>query len=215
MSEIEDRYRAHADAFARKVAATAPDSWDNQSPCADWTARDVVGHIVIMHDAMLAPLGLRLSPAPSVEEDPLGAFTSARADVEAVLADPGLSDRQIATPSGPMTAAAHIDGVISDDMVLHGWDLARATGQDDTIPPEDLDRLWLSNSAIPPEMMQRLRTPGAFGPGVVVFGPEVPVPAEAPLQRRLLGMIGRDAAWQAEAPAGTTAEKTGARTGSR
>ena len=41
-------------------------------------------------------------------------------------------------------------------------------------------------------MMDKMRTPGAFGPGIVVFGPEVPVPADAPLQDRLLGFIGRD-----------------------
>jgi uncharacterized protein (TIGR03086 family) len=201
MSEIEDRYRAHASAFQQKVAATAPSSWENPSPCSDWTARDVVGHIVIMHDAMLRPLGRTLSRAPSVEEDPLGAFTAARADVEAVLADPDLSGTPIDTPGGSMTAAQHIDGVISDDMVLHGWDLARATGQDDSIDPVDLERLWLSNNAIPPEMLEKLRTPGAFGPGVVVFGPEVPAPADAPLQNRLLGMIGRDANWRPDSPA--------------
>ena len=81
-SDIAARYRAHANAFEQKVAATGPDQWDNQSPCADWTARDVVGHIVVMHAAMLQPVGRSLSPAPSVEQNPLAAFTAARADVE-------------------------------------------------------------------------------------------------------------------------------------
>lgn len=43
--------------------------------------------------------------------------------------------------------------------------------------------------------MEQYRTPGAFGPGVEVFGPEVQVPEDAPLQARLLGLIGRDPAW--------------------
>jgi len=210
MSEIEDRYRAHADAFAQKVAGAAPDSWSNQSPCADWTALEVVGHIVIMHDAMLHPLGRTLSPAPAVEDDPLGAFTSARADIEAILSDPALAETPVVTPGGSMTAAEHIDGVVSDDMVLHGWDLARATGQDDTIDPVDLERLWLSNNAIPPEFLDKLRTPGAFGPGVVVFGPEIVVPADAPLQKRLLGMVGRDPDWHAGAASGNAVAGTAA-----
>ena len=191
-SDIAGRYRAHADAFQQKVAATGPDRWGNQSPCAEWTARDVVGHVVVMHAAMLQPVGRTLSPAPSVQQDPLAAFTAARADVEALLFDPVAADREIATPGGPMTVEQHIDRVISDDMVLHGWDLARATGQDETIDPVDLDRLWAANSAIPAAMMDKMRTPGAFGPGIVVFGPEVPVPTDAPLQDRLLGFIGRD-----------------------
>jgi len=192
MRTITERYRAHADAFERKVAAVRPDQWSNQSPCAEWTARDVVRHIVEMHEVMLRPLGRSLTPAPSVEEDPLAAFRSARADIEAVLADPALAGFESPTPSGPLTVAQHIDQVISDDMVLHGWDLARATGQDETMDPDDVARLWAMTSALPPELLEKFRTPGAFGPGITVYGPEVKVPEDAPLQDRLLGMIGRD-----------------------
>lgn len=190
--DIAERYRAHADIFQRKVADTRPDQWANQSPCADWTARDVVGHIVVMHAAMLSPVGRTLSPAPTVQDDPLAAFISARADVEALLADPDIAGQEINSPGGPTTVERHIDQVISDDMVLHGWDLARATGQDEAMNPADVERMWSGNTSIPPEVMDMLRTPGAFGPGVVVFGPEVVVPADASMQDRLLGFIGRD-----------------------
>jgi hypothetical protein len=94
-----------------------------------------------------------------------------------------------------MTVARQIDEVVSDDMVLHGWDLARATGINDEMNPDDVERLWASTTAIPPEVMEKYRTPGAFGPGVEVFGPEVHVRADAPMQDRLLGLIGRDPAW--------------------
>lgn len=188
MSDVAERYRRHADAFERKVAAVRPDQWDNQSPCAQWTARDVVDHIITMHAVMLEPVGRSLSPAPS---DALGAFRAARADVEAVL-DSELADQVCDTPAGRVTVADHIDQVVSDDMVLHGWDLARATGQDETMDPDDVARLWALTSAIPPEVMEKFRTPGAFGPGVEVYGAEVKVPEDAPLQDRLLGFIGRD-----------------------
>jgi hypothetical protein len=58
--------------------------------------------------------------------------------------------------------------------------------------PDDVARLWAATSAIPAELMETYRTPGAFGPGVEVFGPEVAVPEDAPLQDRLLGLIGRN-----------------------
>jgi len=190
--EIPDRYRARADAFEAKVAAVRPGQWSNQSPCRDWNARDVVGHIVEMHGVMLRPLHRQLSSAPSLEADPLAAFAAARADVQAVLDDPALAGMSCDTPSGRMTAAQHIDQVVSQDMVLHGWDLARATGQDDTMDPDEVQRLWTATSALPAELLEQFRTPGAFGPGVEVFGPEVKVPEDAPLQDRLLGMIGRD-----------------------
>jgi uncharacterized protein (TIGR03086 family) len=195
MSEIADRYRRHADAFERKVVPVRPEQWANQSPCEAWDARGVVGHIVVMHGVMLRPLDRELSPAPSVADDPVGAFRAARADIEAVLDDPALADRECDTPNGRMTVEQQIGDVVSDDLVLHGWDLARATGQDDTMDPDDVERLWAITTAIPPELMEKYRTPGAFGPGVEVFGPEVKVSEDATLQDRLLGLIGRDPGW--------------------
>ena len=192
MSDIADRYRRRANDFERKVAAVQSDQWSNQSPCDDWLALDVVRHIVVMHGAMLSPIGRELSPAPALEDDPLQAFTAARADIEAVLADAVLSAQEVSTPGGAMTVAEHIDQVASADLVLHGWDLARATGQDETMDPAEVEAMWAANTAVPAQVMERLRTPGAFGPGVVVFGPAVPVPADAPLQDRLLGFIGRN-----------------------
>ena len=196
-TEILDRYRRRADAFERKVAAVRPAQWSNPSPCAKWSARDVVDHVVGLHQFMLQPLDRSPAAAPSVAEEPLAAFRSARADLEAVLADPELSAVRCETPNGPMTVAEQIDQVASDDLPQHGWDLARATGQDDTIDPDDLDRLWSITTAISPELMEKYRTPGAFGSGIEVFGPEVEVGHDAPLQHRFLGIIGRDPNWTA------------------
>ncbi len=195
MSAIADRYRRHADAFERKIAAVRPDQWSNPSPCERWTARDVVDHIVSMHGYMLRPVGRDLPAEPSTADDPMGAFRAARAEVEAVLDDPALANKETDTPNGRMTVEREIDEVVSDDLVLHGWDLARATGQDDRMEPEDVERLWAMTTAIPPELMEKYRTPSAFGPDVEVFGPEFGVPEDAPLQDRLLGLIGRDPAW--------------------
>lgn len=188
MGEIAERYRRRADAFERKVAAVPADQWENQSPCAKWTARDVVEHVVTMHAVMLTPVARTLEPA----DDPLTAFQEARAAVEDVLDDPIAALTEVDTPTGPMTTERHIDEVVSDDLVVHGWDLARATGQDETMEPVDIDSLWAKAAAIPPELMTKYRTPGAFGEGIEVYGAEVPVPAEAPLQDRLLGLLGRE-----------------------
>jgi uncharacterized protein (TIGR03086 family) len=141
------------------------------------------------------PLDRELSSAPSVADDPVGASRAARADIEAVLDDPALADRECHTPNGRMTVEQQIGDVVSDDLVLHGWDLARATGQDDTMDPDDVERLWSITTAIPPELMEKYRTPGAFGPGDEVYGPEVKVSEDAALQDRLLGLIGRDPGW--------------------
>ncbi|GLY50072.1 TIGR03086 family metal-binding protein [Lentzea sp. NBRC 102530] len=180
---IAERYRARADAFEAKVARVGSDQWDNPSPCAQWTALEVVDHVIDMHGVMVG------HPVPRTE-DPLTDFRTARRVVEEALVSRG-SD-EVSTPLGAMTLAEHVDQVVSDDLVLHGWDLARATGQDETIPAADVERLWAAATSVPYELMERFRTPGAFGPGIEVYGPEVPVAADAPLQDRLLGYVGRD-----------------------
>ena len=192
MSEIADRYRRRADRFEGTVADVPPERWSDPSPCTEWTARDVVGHIIDMHGVMMRSAGRSLSPGPSLDDDALGAFRTARADVEALLDDPAVATTESDTPMGRMTLEQHIDGVVSEDMVLHRWDLARATGQDDTFDPVELERLWPAVQQIPPEM----RIPGHFGPGIVVFGPEVEVAEDAPVQDRVLGCLGRDPHWK-------------------
>ncbi|MGZ5372975.1 MAG: TIGR03086 family metal-binding protein [Aeromicrobium sp.] len=188
MDEISEKYRRRADLFEAKVTAVQPDQWSNQSPCDEWTARDVVGHIIDMHGVMLRPLGRALSPAPALADDPLGAWKAARADIDRLLDDPESATREVDTPVGRMTAKQHVDEVASIDLVLHGWDLARATGQDDTIDPQEVVALWPALRDLP----EKMYTPNAFGPGIVVFGPKVDLPEDAPLQDRLLGAIGRD-----------------------
>jgi uncharacterized protein (TIGR03086 family) len=196
MTAVADRYRRRATEFEQTIEGVRPDQWADQSPCEKWTARDVVDHIVGMHDHVLGTTDRPRAAAPPVADDPLAAFRAARADAEEVLADPALRGVECDTPIGRMTVEQHIDQVLSDDLVPHRWDLARATGQDDIIDPADVERLWATTWAIPAELMERYRTPGAFGPGIEVFGPEVPVPEGAPLQRRLLGLIGRDPDWK-------------------
>jgi uncharacterized protein (TIGR03086 family) len=189
--DVAARYRRRANDFEATVAAVRDADWSRPSPCTDWDARDVVRHVVDMHAVMLRPYGRTPSTAPSVDEDPLAALRAARADVQAVLDDPVLAAQVTESPAGTMPGADMVDRVVSEDMVLHRWDLARATGQDDTIDPGELERMWPGLQEIPDVM----RVPGAFGPGIVVFGPAVEVPADAPLQDRALGLLGRDPAW--------------------
>jgi uncharacterized protein (TIGR03086 family) len=190
-AEVAERYRRRADTFEATVAAVPGGDWARPSPCAEWDARDVVRHVVDMHHVALRPYSRTPAAAPGVDDDPLAAFRAARAEVEAILDDPVLAAQQTESPAGTMAGVDLVDQVPSADLVLHRWDLARATGQDDTIDPQELERMWPGLQQIPDVMRQ----PGAFGPGVVVFGPEVEVPADAPLQDRALGLVGRDPAW--------------------
>jgi uncharacterized protein (TIGR03086 family) len=191
VDDVAARYRRRAEHFERLVADVDPGDWDGPSPCTQWRTRDVVGHIVDMHDVVLRPAGRAPSPRPSIEDDPLGSYRAARGDVEVILADPTVALAMCDTPMGRVSVAEHVDGVVSADLVLHGWDLARAAGLDDTFAPDELDRMWPAMQHIPDEM----RIPEHFGPGVIVFGPEVAVADDASVQDRLLGKLGRDPHW--------------------
>lgn len=76
-----------------------------------------------------------------------------------------------------------------------------ATGEDDTIDPDDVELTWAPVSRIPEDLLEKLPTPGAFR-GYTVYGPEVKVADDAPPQHRLLGYLGRDPDWTAPPPRG-------------
>lgn len=190
MSKAANVFRRRADAFETLISRVPDDQWTAQSPCKDWDARGVVGHVVARLREMLKPLGRAPSPAPSVEDDPLGAFRVARADVEAVLDDPVLAKSRTQSPLGTLPAEEMIDRVASQDIVIHGWDLAKATGQSASINLVDVRAIFPRAASMPRE----LREPDVFGPGVA-FGPPVKVPEGAPAQDRLLAMLGRDPRW--------------------
>lgn len=192
-AEVLTHYRRRADAFEALIANTRDNQWSDQSPCEKWDARAVVDHIVMMQDVMLRPIGLTPTAGPAVADDPLGAFRRARADVEAVLADPVNADRATSSPAGVLSVADMVHQVASQDLVHHGWDLAKATGQDATMNPDDVAELLPVVEGLPPEVY----IPGAYGPDIEVLGPKVPVGDDASPQERLLGLLGRDPHWVA------------------
>ena len=185
------------------LANVTADQLDHSTPCASWDVRALGNHIVggtyFFAGSVRGDFKPAANPPDFAAGDFVATYDDGAAQAVAEFGAPGNAEKMVTVPFGTLPGAAFM-GLAATDAFAHGWDLARATGQDDTIDPVDLERLWRSNNAIPPDVLERLRTPEAFGPGVVVFGPEVPVPVDAPLQNRLLGMIGRDADWQPDSP---------------
>jgi uncharacterized protein (TIGR03086 family) len=180
MTEISDRYRALSAAMADRIAAVPADGWDAQTPCEDWKARDLVRHLVDSSAMFLGFIGQDPPAAPSVDDDPLAAYTAARDAVQEVLDDPSRAQQEYDGMFGTTTFEQSADRFLSADLVIHGWDLARATGQDDTMPPHEVERV---HRELEP-MDDKMRGPGAFGP-------KIEPPAGADDQTKLLCFLGR------------------------
>jgi uncharacterized protein (TIGR03086 family) len=181
MTDIADRYRRRAGVFVEKVAAVPEERWGDQSPCEDWKARDVVRHVVDTSGMFLGFVGEEAGEAPSVDDDPLGAIQAATGEIATRLDDPEVAERTFEGFFGETSFEASVDRFLSADLVIHAWDLARATGQDDTIPPDEVEVMWAGAHEFDPDAM---RSPGAFGP-------EVEAPEGASGQDRLLAFLGR------------------------
>ncbi len=182
-----EEYRSIAGRFGEVVHGVSADAWDAPAPVEGWTARDVVRHLVEWFPGFLAGgSDVRLPPTGSVDDDPVGAWDGFAASVQDVLDDPATDDRSFSNPhTGDLPLAVAISRFFTADVFMHTWDLARATGQDDTLDPE---RCRVMVEGMEP-IDDLIRSSGQYGP-------RVPVPDDADPQSRLLGFIGRDPSWQ-------------------
>ncbi|MDQ3944456.1 MAG: hypothetical protein M3357_04765 [Actinomycetota bacterium] len=94
------------------------------------------------------------------------------------------------TRAGGFGLPGDVAGLVAlDELVVHAWDVARASGQ-----PYDCDPASLE---VVHEFVAQFSGPGKEDQRQGLFGPEVHVPDEAPLLDRVIGMAGRDPAWSA------------------
>jgi uncharacterized protein (TIGR03086 family) len=169
------------DAVVQRVAS---DRWDQPSPCAGWTARDVVAHQVGVLRGLAETVrsGQMALPAePEDRSDPVGIWDRTRDDVLEALDHPGRLQQEGAFWFGPMSVDQLI-GVVQWDPLTHSWDLAKATGQ---VPHLDPVLAQQSHDTIAP-MRATLAKRKLVSPDAVE------VPADADIVSRYLGLVGRD-----------------------
>ncbi len=180
-------FRQVAGRFGDAVHGVPADRWDAPAPVEGWVARDVVRHLVEWFPGFLAGgSDVTLPATGSVDDDPVGTWDAFAASVQAVLDDPATADRAFTNPhTGDLPLADAISQFFTADVFMHTWDLARATGQDDTLDAERC-RVMVEGMAPYDDL---LRSSGQYGP-------RVPVPDDADAQTQLLGFIGRDPSWR-------------------
>ena len=177
-----------------RLAAGVPDArLGDPTPCPAYTVGDLLGHLaglcVAFRDAARKDFG------PTTDTDPESGVPSLPADwreeLPRVLDELAEAWRDPAAWTG-MTRAGGVDlpgdvaaAVAADELVVHGWDLARAGGQEYA---PDQAALRASHA-----FLLAAAEEGDRGGGI--FGPVVPVPDEAPLLDRAVGLSGRDPGW--------------------
>jgi uncharacterized protein (TIGR03086 family) len=184
-------------ALARIVAGVRDEQLNASTPCTASTLGDLLDHVDGLSLAFTAaatktPLeGGSQAPAPDAAR--LGADWRTR--IPERLAALASAWRDEAAWTG-MTVAGGIDlpgevaGIVAlDEVIVHGWDIAVASGQSFSGEPQLLGAAYgFVQSAV-------ARNPQG-SPGL--FGPPVPVADDAPLLDRLIGLTGRDPAWSPE-----------------
>jgi uncharacterized protein (TIGR03086 family) len=188
--------RAASDLAAGPLRAVTADQLTAATPCGDYDVRALVDHlawaaVLSQRAATRMPLEhdwSSLTPAPFLDGVPVerwAAAVPAELDTAAdAWADPAAWQGETLMGTTPMPAEV-VGPLMLAEFVLHGWDLARAVGAPYEVPAE----LGAATLAAVQPVAQMGRDGGWYGP-------EVPVPADAPAFDRALGLTGRDPAWR-------------------
>lgn len=177
---MADRYRVVAAGMTARVRGVPSDGWGAPAPCEGWVARDVVDHLVAWLPAFYCGSFQVPSPdLPSVGDDPVAAWSALDAFLQASIDDPVTASSAGSSPLGDTFARAFHAAV--SDVLVHTWDLARATGQDERLDPTEVHRQV--------EHLEEMPFDAMVSSGH--YGARVEVPPDADEQARLLAALGR------------------------
>lgn len=183
LPELHARALDFTGAFVERISA---DDLSRPTPCTDWDVAALLNHVIagnlwaaeLGRGATIDEVGDRLD-GDVIGDDPAGAYRASAKVAADVFRAPGAMDAPCAVSYGPVPGSVYC-GHRFLDVVVHGWDLAKATGQDATIDP-DLAQAVLD--VVEPQAAL-LVSSGAFKPAE---GP----PVDDSAQSKLLNLLGR------------------------
>jgi uncharacterized protein (TIGR03086 family) len=135
VSPLVDHHRNACSSFSDVAQLVRPEQWELPTPCSEWNARALVEHVIGFHDfLLLRPMGVR---ANRPKTDPAARWDATRAAVFIALDPPGALDQATDLPGGGQSTPRTMLAALTTDVLVHTWDLARATDQ--PLPPAALD----------------------------------------------------------------------------
>ena len=174
-NDLLDLY-SRASEWALDKVKGAANELDSDTPCDRWDVRELMNHMLETQQYFVgsargedaSPPG-QTPPTTLLGDDPVSDFAHAREETMRTFGDKAVQEK-----TGPAL------GIAFSDSLLHGWDLAKATGQDTTMPT------GLAEAAY-----QTIHGKFTDEQRKGVFKPEIQVPDDAPAQDRLLAYTGR------------------------
>ena len=172
--DLLDLYERGTEWTASKIPAATGKLADG-TPCEQWDVRNLLDHMIDTQEYFAATArGEEVSlpnpdPPARIGDDPIAAYAEIRDETLRAHREPGVLEK-----TGPSLGIAFVD------QLVHGWDLAQATGQDATMPED------LAGAAF--EMLDGKLTDENRGAG---FKPAVSVADDASAQDKLLAYTGR------------------------
>jgi uncharacterized protein (TIGR03086 family) len=170
------------------------DQLGRPTPCPEWTVGDLLDHLIML-SRVFTQAAQKKADVPGTDTAPPPPSAANlppqwRSRLTVVLEDLAIAWRApsawegTARAGGATMPALETGTIAVNELTMHGWDLARATGQEYAADPRLLEPLIEFLSQGPAE-----GTPGMFGPVVVVDD-------EADLLEQAVSLAGRDPRWR-------------------
>jgi uncharacterized protein (TIGR03086 family) len=171
MDSISDVWGLAADKWDEVAAQIGDDDWTKSTPCDGWTVRELVDHAMFWQGRGGGVFGADVGPDAD--------WSALKPALAAALADPanleGVAEQLGGTPKQAVA------GLITADLLVHSWDLARSIGADTTLPEAAVASTLMGLQRMPEQMLRSER----------MFGPAVEVADDASAQDKLIAFVGR------------------------
>ena len=186
--DLNTLYHRTVESWADRVNTVAADQWDDPTPCAEWTVRDLANHVVgedlwtapLMEGGTIAEVGDRFD-GDLLGDDPIKSALAAAWEAKESVARELPRHGTVHLSYGEEQATEYVLQLAADHLI-HGWDIAAATGGDTRLDPHLVAEVaaWFADRE------ELYRSGGAIGPRQASSGDP---------QADLLAAFGRDAHW--------------------